>query len=186
MKIDVSTIEGYEQMSAEEKLRALESLDIQIDYTGYVKKDALDKATSEAASYKKQLRERQTAEETAKQELEERMQTIEAENKALKAEKQITEYTNSLLSIGYEGKLASATAKAMAEGDMATVFKNHASHISSVEQAIEARVMNSTSTPPAGDGTRTRSKSDLAGMTLAEKQAFANEHPDEYKAMYSE
>ena len=186
MKIDVSTIEGYEQMTAEEKLKALESIDIDIDYTGYVKKDAFDKATSEAAAYKKQLRERQTAEETATQEVEERMQAIEAENKALKYEKQVTEYTNNLLSIGYEGKMASATAKAMADGDMATVFKNHAAHIASVEQAVKAEVMNSTSTPPPGDGTRTKTKADLAGMSLAEKQAFASEHPDEYKAIYSE
>ena len=186
MKIDVSTIEGYEQMTAEEKLKALESYNIEIDYTGYVKKDALDKAASEAAAYKKQLRERQTAEETAKQEADERLQSMEAELNALRTEKQITEYTNNLLSIGYDGKLASATAKAMAEGDMQTVFKNHAAHIAAVEQAMEAKVMNSTSTPPPGDGTRTKTKADLAGMSLAEKQKFATEHPDEYKAFYSE
>ena len=73
-KIDVSTIEGYSEMSAEEKLAALEALELpEPDFTGWVKKDALDKTTSEAASYKKQLREKMSAEEEkAEREAEER------------------------------------------------------------------------------------------------------------------
>ena len=54
MKIDVTKIEGYSEMSAEEKLAALESYTIpDPDYTGYVKKDAFDKAASEAAEWKR-------------------------------------------------------------------------------------------------------------------------------------
>ena len=47
-KIDTSKIEGYANMTAEQKLAALEAYDHpDPDYTGYVKKDALDRATSE-------------------------------------------------------------------------------------------------------------------------------------------
>ena len=185
MRIDVSTIEGYAEMTAEEKLKALESMELpNPDYTGYVKKEVFDKTASEAASFKKQLREKQSAEEAAKQEADERFQTMEAELKALKAEKQIAEYTSSLLNLGYEGKLAAATAKAMAEGDMQTVFKNHAIHNEAVQQAVKQNLMDNTPKPPAGEGTKTVTKSDLAGMTLAERQALYNEKPAEYKAMY--
>ena len=185
MRIDVSTIEGYAEMTAEEKLKALESYEVPApDYTGYVKKADYDKTASEAASYKKQLREKQSAEETAKQEAEERFQSMEAELKALKAEKQVAEYTSNLLKLGYEDKLAAATAKAMAEGDMQTVFKNHAIYNEAMEQSVKSNLMKDTPKPPAGDGTSIKTKQDLAGMTLAEKQAFANEHPAEYKAMY--
>ena len=185
MRIDVSTIEGYAEMTAEEKLKVLESMELpNPDYTGYVKKEVFDKTASEAASFKKQLREKQTAEETAKQEAEERFQTMEAELKALKAEKQIAEYTSSLLNLGYEGKLAAATAKAMAEGDMQTVFKNHAIHNEAVQQTIRQGLMDSTPKPPAGDGTSIKTKQDLAGMSLEERQARYNENPAEYKAMY--
>ena len=185
MKIDVSTIEGYADMTAEEKLKALESFEVpEPDYTGYVKKEVFDRTASEAAGYKKQLRETQSAEEAAKQETAERMQSMEAELNALKAEKQISEYKANLLGLGYEAKLAETTAKAMANGDMATVFKNHATHIASVEQAIKSELMDSMPKPPAGDGTKQVTKQDLAGMSLAEKQAFATEHPAEYKAMY--
>lgn len=185
MKIDVSTIKGYADMTAEEKLKALESFELPApDYTGYVPKEMFDKTASEAASFKKQLREKQTAEETAKQESEERFQSMEAELKALKTEKQIAEYTSSLLNLGYEGKLAAATAKAMAEGDMQTVFKNHALHNEAMQQAVEKKLVNATPAPVAGDSTSIKSKQDLAGMTLAEKQAYAEANPAEYKAMY--
>jgi len=185
MKIDVSAIDGYADMTAEEKLKALESFEVpEPDYTGYVKKEVFDKTASEAAGYKKQLRETQSAEEAAKQEAAERMQNMEAELSALKAEKQISEYKASLLGLGYESKLADSTAKAMANGDMATVFKNHAAHIASVEQAIKSELMSGTPKPPAGDGTKQVTKQDLAGMTLDQRQALYNSNPAEYKAMY--
>ena len=43
MKIDFSSIEGYESMTAEEKLAALEAMDIpEPDYSGWVKKDVAE------------------------------------------------------------------------------------------------------------------------------------------------
>jgi hypothetical protein len=185
MKIDVSTIEGYADMTAEEKLKALESFEVpEPDYTGYVKKEVFDRTASEAAGYKKQLRETQSAEEVAKQEAAERMQEMEARLKQYETDKQVSDYKASLLGLGYDAKLAETTAKAMANGDMATVFKSHATHIASMEQAIKSELMSSTPKPPAGDGTKQVTKQDLAGMSLAEKQAFATEHPTEYKAIY--
>ena len=63
-RIDISSIEGYAEMTAEEKLAALEALELpEPDFTGWVKKDALDKVASEAATYRKQLRVKMTAEE---------------------------------------------------------------------------------------------------------------------------
>ena len=64
MKIDVTKIEGYENMTAEEKLAALENFDIEEKPNDESKwKSALDKATAEAAKYKKELREKQTESE---------------------------------------------------------------------------------------------------------------------------
>ena len=69
MKIDTSKIQGYADMTAEEKLAALEAYEV--DTTGYVKKDLLDKAASVAAAFMKQLREKLTADEQAQAEREE-------------------------------------------------------------------------------------------------------------------
>jgi hypothetical protein len=42
-KIDVTKIEGYADMTPEEKLKALEGYDVpDPDYSGYVKKDVFD------------------------------------------------------------------------------------------------------------------------------------------------
>ena len=112
-------------MTAEEKLAALEAMELpEPDFTGWVKKDALDKAASEAASYKKQLREKMTAEEEkAVREAEERA-ALEARVKELEHERTINSYVSSYLAMGYEEGLAKATAEALVTGDMDTVFAN--------------------------------------------------------------
>ena len=52
-KIDVSQIEGYESMSVEDKLKALEGFEIPSpDFSGHVKKDLFDKTASELAALK--------------------------------------------------------------------------------------------------------------------------------------
>ena len=57
MKIDVKKIEGYKDLSLEDKLKALESFEIpDPDYSGYVKKDLFDKTASELAEKKKELK----------------------------------------------------------------------------------------------------------------------------------
>ena len=87
MKIDITKIEGYADMTAEEKLAALEAYEM--DTTGYVKKDLLDKATSEAAQYKRQLREKLSADEQAQAEQAEALKSMQTELETLRTEKVI-------------------------------------------------------------------------------------------------
>ena len=62
--IDTSKIEGYDTMTAEEKVKAFESFNIpDPDYSGYVKKEVFDKKASEAAKLEKDLKARMTEEE---------------------------------------------------------------------------------------------------------------------------
>ena len=186
MKIDFSSIEGYESMTAEEKLAALEALELpDPDYTGFVKKDLLDKANSEAASYKKQLREKMSQDEqTAAQQAEE-MAAVKAELEALRQEKAVTDLTKRWMGIGYSEELATATAKASAAGDMDAVFKNHAKFLADRDKALKAEMLKLTPTPPAGAGDKKVTKEDFAKMTLVEKQKFATENPEAYKEIYS-
>jgi len=132
-KIDISTIEGYSEMTAEEKLAALEALELpEPDFTGWVKKDALDKVASEAASYKKQLREKMTAEEEkAEREAEERA-ALQKRVEELERERTIHGYVSSYLAMGYEESLAKSTAEALVSGDMETVFENQNCEILSI------------------------------------------------------
>ena len=153
-KIDISTIEGYEAMTVEQKLAALEGLEIpEPDYSGYVKKELFDKASSEIAGYKKQIFEKMTAEEAAKAEADEKMAAIQAELEQLRQDKVVQEYTAQFLSIGYDKDLASETAVALQRGDMNTVFLNQTKFATIREKALKAELMKNTPKPPAGNGT---------------------------------
>ena len=115
MKIDTTKIEGYADMTAEEKLAALEAYDV--DTTGLVRKDLLDKAASEAAAYKKQLREKLSADEQAEAERQEALKSMQAELETLRAEKAVEAATKKWMGLGYSEQLATETAKAMGSGD---------------------------------------------------------------------
>lgn len=166
-KIDISTIEGYSEMTPEEKLAALEAIELpEPDFTGWVKKDALDKVASEAASYKKQLREKMSAEEEkAEREAEERA-ALQARVEELERERTISNYVSSYLAMGYEEKLARASAEALLTGDMETVFENQKLFAANREKALKAEILKSTPRPAAGS----EPKVDYSGK-LAEAQA---------------
>lgn len=60
--IDTSTIEGFDGMTADEKVAALLGVQIPdaVDLSGYVKKDVFDSKASEAATLAKQLKAKTT------------------------------------------------------------------------------------------------------------------------------
>ena len=78
MKIDTATIEGFEEMSVEDKLKALINYEMEVpapkDNAEEVNKlkTALSKANSDAAEWKRQFREKQTEAERAEAERKER------------------------------------------------------------------------------------------------------------------
>lgn len=185
MKIDTKNIEGYADMTAEEKLAALEAFDLpDPDYSGWVKKDVADKYASEAASWKKKHREQLSAEEAAKAALEEERAAERAELEELRTEKAVGEYANQFMSLGYDPVLAKATAQALQKGDMTTLFKNHARFTVDREKALKTELLKNTPAPPAGDGSKGVTKEDVSKMTLAEMTKFAEENPELFKTFY--
>ncbi len=145
-KIDVGKIAGFETMTAEEKLTALLSYEFEApaapDNSAEIDrfKAAVSKANAEAASYKQQLREKQTEAERAEADRAEADRKLREELDALKAEKVISQYTEQYLSMGMDKELARATAEAYQKGDTATVFANQNSFITDLkkQQGIEA------------------------------------------------
>ena len=184
MKIDTTKIEGYADMTAEEKLAALEAYEM--DTTGFVKKDLLDKATSEAANYKRQLREKLSADEQAQAEQAEAMKNMQTELETLRTEKAVDAATKKWMSLGYDEKLATETAKAMVAGDTEKVFANHAKFIADKEKNLRAELLKDTPAPPAGAGNTGMTKADFNKLSLVEKAKFAREQPEKYKEFYKE
>lgn len=182
MKIDISRIENYESMSAEEKLEALENYEI--DYTGYVKKEAFDKASSDLASMKKKYKEQLSAEDKAKEEQTEAFNRMKEELEALRQEKQLSDMTSQYLSLGYDDSLAKDTAKAMLEGDMAKVFANQKAYQEGIEKKVKAEILKGTAKPEVHNGEKVMTKDSLRKMSPAERLKFAQENPEQYKALY--
>ena len=154
MNIDASTIEGFEGMTAEQKVEALLKLDLPDSSAELARmKSALDKATSEAADYKKQLKGKLTEDEAAAAEREAKWAEMEAKLKELETEKTISTYKASYLAMpGFDEKLAEETAKALAEGDMKAVFANQQKANSAYEKKLRAELVKHDPKPDGAGG----------------------------------
>lgn len=148
MKIDTSKIEGFSEMTAEQKLAALESYDIaEPDFSGLIKKEVFDKTASELASVKKQLREKMSADELAVKEDAEKREKLETEYNNLLKKVSVSENKSKLLGLGYDETLAGETAEAMVNGELDKVFQNQKKHLDLLEKKIRADVLKETPKP---------------------------------------
>lgn len=186
-KIDITKIAGYAEMSAEDKLKALESYEIaDPDYTGYVKKEVFDKTASELAAKKKELNEKLSAEEKSKIEEQERLNDLQSKYDALLKENEVSKYKANLLGMGYDDALAAETAQAMADGDTDKVFANQKKHLENVEKKVKADVLKGTPKPDGnGEGTEAMTLDKLRAMSPSDRYLWTQTHGEEYKALYS-
>ena len=152
--IDVSAIEGFESMTAEQKVDALTKFEIpeSVDMSKYVSKEVFDKKASEAAGLSKQLKDKMSEDERSAAEKAENEKKILAELEQLRKDKTIATYTSQYLSMGYTKELAEDTAKAMADGDMDKVFANGVKHRDAMEKEIKEKLMNGTPKPSGAGG----------------------------------
>lgn len=186
MKIDVSKISGFDGMTAEEKVAALLGLDVpeEVDLTKFVSKETADKYASEAAELKKQLRSKQSEEETKKMEEEANRKALEEKYNQLLERTTIAEHKSKYLSLGYEDKLAEDTAKALYAGDMEKVFANSAKHQSDLEKKIKADVLKETPKPDgAGSADKSITKKQFDAMGYSDRVKLKNENPEIYNTM---
>lgn len=186
MKIDVSKIEGYAAMTAEEKLKALEGYDMpDPDYSGYVKKDVFDKTASELAAKKKELTEKLTEDEKKKQKEQEERTELQEKYDKLLHESEVAKFKAKLLGMGYEDKLAGETAEAMADGDTEKVFANQKKHLDSVEKKVRAEALKDTPKPTPDGDSKSMTLEKLRKMTPQERYDYSVKNPEEYKTLYS-
>lgn len=155
MNIDTSTIEGFEGMTAEQKVEALLKVEVpeKVDLAGYVKKDLFDKTASELAEAKKAAKAKMTEEEAAAAERDAKWAEMEAKLKDLETEKTISTYKASYLAMpGFDEKLAEDTAKALADGDMKTVFANQQKANAAYEKKLRAEMVKQDPKPDGAGG----------------------------------
>jgi len=146
MRIDISSVENYANMTPEEKVAFFEAYELpevkdnksEIDKL----KAALSKANSECASWKNQLREKQSEQERAEAERAEREKAKDEELATLRRGKVIDEYAKKCMGLGYDESLAAECAEAMADGRFNDVFAIQSRFMEAKTKEIEAAALN--------------------------------------------
>lgn len=174
-QIDTSTIEGFDAMSAEEKVTALlgfqyddgaDKLKAAEDNAAKLKA-AVDKATSEAAGYKKQLNASKTEEERAKLETEEAMKAMQDELAALKQEKRLADAKTVFLGGGFDETDAADAASAFVDGDLSKMASALKKYRDAIVTKTKHDLMANNPKPDSASGSAGDAKD--KGTELAEK-----------------
>jgi hypothetical protein len=156
MKIDTTRIEGYADMTAEDKLKALEEFEFEApapkDNSDEVTKlkTALSKANSDAAEWKRQFREKQTEAERAEAERQEREAAVENELRELRRDKTVSGFMAQCLALGYDKELALKAAEAMADNDAAAIMACQQDFLEAKQKELEAAALNKQPTLTPG------------------------------------
>lgn len=185
MKINTTQIENYETMSPEQKIAALENLDISApDYSGHVKKSVFDQTASELAELKKKYTATLSAEEQAKIARDQEMEAIKTELDMLRKAKTISDHKARFIALGYDEALAVETAAAFADGDMENVFANQKKFLESHDKKIKDELRKGTPRPQGSDGNATMTLDKLRAMSAAERYEYSVNNPEKYNELY--
>lgn len=186
-KIDITKIEGFDKMTAEEKIAALQAYEIpDPDYSGYVSKATFDKTASEVAEWKRKHNALLTEEEQKKQEAAEELESLRNKVAEMEKAQRISEHKAQYIALGYDEALAADTAQAMSDGNLTKVFANHKKFLEAHDKAYKAQLLNSTPTPPAGGGSgdiMTLEK--FRTLSPQERLEYSVKNPEDYKKLYN-
>lgn len=155
MNIDTSTIEGFESMTAEQKVDALLKVEVpeKVDLAGYVKKDLFDKTASELAEAKKTIKAKMTDDEAAKAQADADRKALEDKYTELLRKSTIAEHTARFIAMpGYDEKLARETAEALFDGNMDQVFENQQKANAAYEKKLRAEMVKQDPKPDGAGG----------------------------------
>lgn len=175
-----------DDMTVEDIQSALEEIELPKDLSKEVAnlKETVSKRNSEIADYKRKLKEKSSEEEVKAQQEKEERDALQEKYEALLKETELQKHTAKFLSLGYDEALASETATAFVGGDYETVFKNQQKHQEQTEKRIRNEVLKQTPKPEGGRGEEVMTLAKLRQLSMAERLNFAQNSPDEYKALY--
>lgn len=185
MKIDASTIDGFGEMTPEQKVEALLGFEYDdgaerlkaLEENNAKLKNAVDKASSEAASYKKQYNAKLTDEERAKQESEAALKAMQERLAEYEKRDKISTATAAFLKAGFDEKAAGLAAEAFTGGDIDALASAVKSFKASVETATKSSLMAGNPKPEGSTEPKVRTKADIMAIEdYAEQQAAIEEY----------
>ena len=150
----------------------------------FVSKELYDKAASDTANYKKQLRANMSEAEQKAAADAEKLAEIVAERDQLKQEKAIAENAKGLVAIGYDEKTATEVATALYNGDAKAVINAQAKFVDAQKKAVLAEDVKATPIPPVDNGgAKTLTKAEFSKMSLDEQMEVYEKTPDLYNEL---
>lgn len=146
-------------------------------------KKATDNATSEASNYKKQLREKLSADELALQEKAEREAERDEQFNQLVKENAVNKLEKSFLALGYQPDKAKEAAEAQYDGDADALFKIQSEHQANLLKQKEAEWIKSRPTPQGGNGDDgcPVTKEQFSKFGYSKRVEFKQQYPETYK-----
>lgn len=183
-KIDTNLIEGYAEMSAEEKLKALESFEFEDNASENERlKNAISKANSEAAEWKRKHNALLSEEDKKAQESANALEEVKRQLAEMQKEKILATYVANYTSQGYPEELAVKAATAMANGEMDEVFAVQKNFLEIYSKNLKAEVMKNTPKPPRGSGSGVFTKADFLKLGTKEQMEFIKDNPNWQKEL---
>ena len=181
--ISTESIEGFESMTAEQKVEALLKVEVpeKIDLSGYVKKDLFDKTASELAEAKKTIKGKMSEDEAAKAQADADRKALEDKYTELLRKCTIAEHTAHYIAMpGYDEKLARETAEALFDGDMERVFSNQQKANAAYEKKLRADLVKQDPKPSgAGGGDEEKDEAVEFAKQLGKQRADALKNANE-------
>lgn len=181
MKI-TDKIENYENLTPEEKLAAIEALELEESNDNKLK-DALNKASSQVAEYKRQLKEKMTEAERLEAERKEEVEKKDAMLAELIKEKTVAEHKASFLKEGYSDELADKSAVALAEGDFNTVFASLNTFITERDKKMKEELLNQVKPPAGGMSKPSVTKEQFNKMSMKERTELYESDKELYESL---
>ena len=184
MRIDLSTIQGYESMTPEEKLAALEGFEFDttewdsLRETAKTQKALIDKYTGEIGALKKKEKEGLSEADRRSREQEETLAALQEKYDALLKRTTISDYTARYMALGYSEELAAEAAEALANGEMDKVFASGEKHRADLDRKQKAEATKATpKLDGRGSGTKATTREDIMKIKDdSERQAAIAEH----------
>lgn len=178
-KIDTSTIQGYSEMTAEQKLAILEAYEFE-DNSNEVErlKNTISKANSEAAEWKRKHNDLLSEEERKQAEFDENQKALHEELERYRKSDRVNKHKLSLMGNGFNEQMASEAAIALENGDNETFYKVQKSHLELVAKQLEEKLMNSTPEPAKGVGGTVMTKAKFLQLGVEEQAEYIQNNPN--------
>lgn len=144
-------------------------------------KQSVTNASADASEWKKKYQSTLSEQEKKEQGQAEATAAMQKELEALRNERNVANFKAQFVSIGFDETLSQETAEAMNNGDTAKVFEGIRKFIAAHDKEMAEKAIMNNPTLPGGNSTApVATKEQFAAMSLSERMAFYNDHPDLY------